>query len=103
MELAYTCLPVFFSAANGTIALGLLSLDVETRGLPPPAPPPRVCGEVYLTLPYLKPAAGGELRMPHACFSLRMLEPPARACAVNAGVVCTRQPRTPPCSFKRTN
>ena len=32
--------------------------------------------------------------MPHACFSLRMLEPPARACAVNAGVVCTRQPPT---------
>jgi len=29
----------------------LLSLDVETRGLPPLAPPPRVCGEVYLTLP----------------------------------------------------
>ena len=27
----------------------LLSLDVETRGLPPLAPPPRVCGEVYLT------------------------------------------------------
>ena len=34
-------------------AVGLLSLDVETRGLPPLAPPPRVCGEVYLTLPYL--------------------------------------------------
>ena len=33
-------------------AVGLLSLDVETRGSPPPAPPPRVCGEVYLTLPY---------------------------------------------------
>ena len=33
--------------------MGLLSLDVETRGLPPLAPPPRVCGEVYLTLPYL--------------------------------------------------
>ena len=26
------------------------ALDVETRGLPPLAPPPRVCGEVYLTL-----------------------------------------------------
>ena len=25
----------------------------ETRGSPPLAPPPRVCGEVYLTLPYL--------------------------------------------------
>ena len=25
---------------------------------------------------------------------LRMLEPPARACAVNAGVVCTRQALT---------
>ena len=35
------------------MAVGLLSLDVETRGLPPLAPPPRVCGEVYLTLPYL--------------------------------------------------
>ena len=34
-------------------AVGLLSSDVETRGLPPLAPPPRVCGEVYLTLPYL--------------------------------------------------
>ena len=33
-------------------AVGLLSSDVETRGLPPLAPPPRVCGEVYLTLPY---------------------------------------------------
>ena len=29
-----------------------MSLDVETRGSPPLAPPPRVCGEVYLTLPY---------------------------------------------------
>jgi len=34
-------------------AVGLLSSDVETRGLPPLAPPPRVCGEVCLTLPYL--------------------------------------------------
>ena len=32
----------------------LLSLDVESRGTSPAlAPPPRVCGEVYLTLPYL--------------------------------------------------
>ena len=29
-------------------------LDVETRGSPPLAPPPRVCGEDYLTLPYLR-------------------------------------------------
>ena len=33
-------------------AVGLLSLDVETRGSPPLAPPPRVCGEKF-TLPYL--------------------------------------------------
>jgi len=39
-------------------AVGLLSLDVETRGLPPLAPPPRVCGEVYLALPYLAQALG---------------------------------------------
>ena len=32
----------------------LIVIDVEMRGLPPLAPPPRVCGEVYLTLPYLK-------------------------------------------------
>ena len=40
-------------AQNGPCTLnvvGLLSLDVETRGLPPLAPPPRVCGEVFLTL-----------------------------------------------------
>ena len=29
----------------------LIVIDVEMRGLPPLAPPPRVCGEVYLTLP----------------------------------------------------
>ena len=34
-------------------SVGLLSLDVETRVSPPLVPPPRVCGEVYLTLPYL--------------------------------------------------
>ena len=32
---------------------GSCRLDVETRGSPPLAPPPRVCGEDYLTLPYL--------------------------------------------------
>ena len=42
-------------------AVGLLSLDVETRGLPPLAPPPRVCGEVYLTLPYLTPRASRKI------------------------------------------
>ena len=48
-------------------AVGLLSLDVETRGLPPLAPPPRVCGEVYLTLPYLtslKPEGWPVYRLP---------------------------------------
>ena len=33
----------------------------------------------------------GGIRLEKGCFSLRMLEPPARSCAVNAGVVCTRQ------------
>ena len=35
-------------------------------------------------LSVFKPAAGGELRLPHACFSLHMLKPPGKACAVNS-------------------
>ena len=46
-------------------AVGLLSLDVETRGLPPLAPPPRVCGEVYLTLPYLRKVKNSQARTGH--------------------------------------
>ena len=50
-------------------AVGLLSLDVEMRGLPPLAPPPRVCGEVYLTLPYLTPPQPGAwLAAPRSSF-----------------------------------
>ena len=57
----YLTLPWFFTHRSPTRtgpctlnAVGLLSLDVEMRGLRSPlAPPPRVCGEVYLTLPYL--------------------------------------------------
>ena len=50
--------------------MGILSLDVETRGLPPLARCPTtscVCGEVYLTLPYtLKILSQKELGTPRA-------------------------------------
>ena len=46
-------------------AVGLLSLDVEMRGSPPLAPPPCVCGDVYLTLPspiiFLEPSTWAPL------------------------------------------
>merc|ERR1712086_1181016 len=56
-------------------AVGLLSSDVETRGLPPLAPPPRVCGEVYLTLPYLLPSPPPPCGLLGTSFSIRLALP----------------------------